>query len=31
LLLVREDRSEQTNGVSVVLPRALPSSYVWTG
>src|SRR5216117_4154087 len=30
LLLVREDRSERTSSVSVVLPRASPSSYVRT-
>ena len=27
MTLVREDRVERTAGVSVVLPRALPSSY----
>ena len=29
--LVREDRDEQTSGVSVVVPTALLTSYVWTG
>jgi hypothetical protein len=29
--LVREDRDEQTSGVSVVVPTALLASYVWTG
>jgi hypothetical protein len=27
--LVREDRDEQTSGVSVVVPTALQASYVW--
>ena len=29
--LVREDRDEQTAGVSVVVPTALLISYVWMG
>jgi hypothetical protein len=29
LPLVREDRGEQTSGVSVVVPTALLTSYVW--
>lgn len=28
MLLVREDRSERTAGVRVVMPMALPGSYV---
>ena len=31
LLLVREDQSGRTSGVSVVTPVALPSSYVRMG
>lgn len=31
LLLVREDRSELTSGVSALAPAGLPSSYVGNG
>ena len=31
LSLVREDRDGRTNGASVVVPTAWPSSHVWTG